>query len=402
MLPNGNAIRLNTYVDIPTEIGLPHFIQDDRMDENAALYGNFKLLLQAIVCHRGNSVSSGHYIALVRGAEDASNPDGAQWMRFDDLAPERVKHVDIEKALREESPYLLFYQIVPLDEDGDKGQGNRSSFTEADDTDGPGSVRLSTIASSGDGGGLSQTSSVRPSLEFPRPGSRGSTQNATISERRGSSGGGMLQALNSSTTFSYYSSSPGALLERATTTTTTPRRTQSEIRPYHTQDPSSSTQKEKGKNPRKGSNSTMSEGSESETRLTAALSRLGRRRTRKRLDGRRKKKKKKTNEEEEEEEEEDAGSSTPTPTRFTSEQKFHEGLLSPPASTPTPPLSSSSSSSSSTDTDTRQHPPRRSKDKRTHRHSRSRDRDRDRDRSRSKKRHDTTTRKNPERECLVM
>ncbi|KAI9924436.1 hypothetical protein MW887_007062 [Aspergillus wentii] len=129
VLPNGKAVRLSTYVDIPTEIGLPHFIQDDSMDADGPIYGNFKLSLQALVCHRGNSVESGHYIAIVRGTSAGASPDGSNsndqdtsdssryWMRFDDLAAERVTLVDIEQALKHESPYLLFYQILPVHED---------------------------------------------------------------------------------------------------------------------------------------------------------------------------------------------------------------------------------------------------------------------------------------------
>lgn len=144
LLPNGNAIRLNTYIDIPTQIGLPHFIQDDKLDEDGLLYGNFKLLLQSVVCHRGNSVDSGHYIALVRGTNPTAAPSTSHsfnsdsnpllssdsqehWMRFDDLAAERVTRVNIEQALKEESPYLLFYQIVPIDE-------NTSTEESASDT----------------------------------------------------------------------------------------------------------------------------------------------------------------------------------------------------------------------------------------------------------------------------
>jgi hypothetical protein len=37
-------------------------------------------------------------------------------MRFDDLAADRITRVNIEEALKEESPYLLFYQIVPIDD----------------------------------------------------------------------------------------------------------------------------------------------------------------------------------------------------------------------------------------------------------------------------------------------
>lgn len=126
-LPDGRAVRLNTHIDIPTEIGLPHFIQDDNLDANAPIYGSFKLSLQALVCHRGNSVDSGHYISIVRGTNcpntgsPVTGPEAPEtskhWMRFDDLAAERVTLVDIDHALKTESPYLLFYQILPIGED---------------------------------------------------------------------------------------------------------------------------------------------------------------------------------------------------------------------------------------------------------------------------------------------
>ena len=128
--PQGKAVRLDTYIDIPTEIGLPHFIQDDNMDANAPIYGNFKLSLQAMVCHRGNSVDSGHYIAIIRGTSPNHAPPSSSgssdtqpvetpkhWMRFDDLAKERVTLIEIDEALKQESPYLLFYQILPIDQD---------------------------------------------------------------------------------------------------------------------------------------------------------------------------------------------------------------------------------------------------------------------------------------------
>ena len=116
---NGKSVRLNTYVDIPIEIGLPHFIQDDQMLDSSAPFGNFKLSLQSAVCHRGSSTHSGHYVALVRGTSP-SDSASSYWLRFDDLASERITLIDIEKALKEETPYLLFYQITPVD--GDPGQ----------------------------------------------------------------------------------------------------------------------------------------------------------------------------------------------------------------------------------------------------------------------------------------
>jgi hypothetical protein len=125
MLPNGAPKRLDTFIDIPLEIGLPHFISDERMKEEGPLFGNFKLVLQSVVCHRGVSVDSGHYVALVR-ANNHERPGTSQseedqlsntWLRFDDLSTPRVAEIDIKKALREESPYLLFYQVQPIDEE---------------------------------------------------------------------------------------------------------------------------------------------------------------------------------------------------------------------------------------------------------------------------------------------
>jgi hypothetical protein len=125
MLPNGTPKRLETFIDIPLEIGLPHFISDERMKEEGPLFGNFKLVLQSVVCHRGVSVDSGHYVSLVR-ANDHERPGTSHseedaisetWLRFDDLSNPRIAEVDIKQALRDESPYLLFYQVQPIDEE---------------------------------------------------------------------------------------------------------------------------------------------------------------------------------------------------------------------------------------------------------------------------------------------
>ncbi|KIV91196.1 hypothetical protein PV10_05760 [Exophiala mesophila] len=138
--PAGKAIRLDTKIDIPVEIGVPHFIQDDHVEEIGALHGVFKLSLQSVVCHRGNSVDSGHYIALVRGTAPPSTSDSSfapdhtkTWMRFDDLAPNRITMVDIEKALKEETPYLLFYQIMPTDGDPSNITAGETSLASAAD-----------------------------------------------------------------------------------------------------------------------------------------------------------------------------------------------------------------------------------------------------------------------------
>ncbi|KAL1641607.1 hypothetical protein SLS58_005882 [Diplodia intermedia] len=143
MLPNGLPVRRGTFIDIPLEIALPHFISDDRMQEEGPLFGNFQLVLQSVVCHRGASVDSGHYISLVRGQTPVAvgSRDGPEnyrpdnddehtpWMRFDDLAKERVTYVDIHQALKEETPYLLFYQVCPIDEE--LARGDPPTYEEA-------------------------------------------------------------------------------------------------------------------------------------------------------------------------------------------------------------------------------------------------------------------------------
>ncbi|GAD98546.1 ubiquitin C-terminal hydrolase family protein [Paecilomyces variotii No. 5] len=192
MLPNGKAVRLNTYVDIPIEIGLPHFIQDDNMEAEGPIYGNFKLSLQAVVCHRGTSVDSGHYIALVRGTSANAGPHSANgsdppsytsgdnpnfWMRFDDLAAERITLVDIEKALKDESPYLLFYQILPIDEDPAEANLREKppSYSESegglDMSVGKSSfsLRVSSVSTTSEHDEYPASTSERPSVEIGSP-----------------------------------------------------------------------------------------------------------------------------------------------------------------------------------------------------------------------------------------
>lgn len=173
MTEKGTPVRLNTKIDIPVEIGLPHFIQDDHMEEAGPLFGNFKLSLQSVVCHRGDSIDSGHYVALARstslplGTDGHIIADNQLWMRFDDLAPERVTMVDIETALNDETPYLLFYQILPVD--GDPGQitaGEVHSVTTPSDTAEQSSNYLSPSLGPSLGPTTTGPTSGRPSFEL--------------------------------------------------------------------------------------------------------------------------------------------------------------------------------------------------------------------------------------------
>lgn len=149
VLASGKAIRRNTHIDIPTEIGLPHFIQDDSMSEDGPLFGNFKLSLQAAVCHRGKSVHSGHYVSLVRShAKDNFDSSGDRWLRLDDLDRDRVAFVDVQGFLQKESPYLLFYQVQPIEDELEIGLGNRDSRNCAE-AGGPPSYAVSESRDSG-------------------------------------------------------------------------------------------------------------------------------------------------------------------------------------------------------------------------------------------------------------
>jgi hypothetical protein len=127
---HGYSYRLGTHVDIPLEMATPHFAEGEQSESDSNNMANVKLSLQSVVCHRGHSVEAGHYISFVRagnvgaayGLRNTSNGDrndGSNdiWLRFDDLAPDRVIPVDIVRALKEESPYLLFYRVKPLEEE---------------------------------------------------------------------------------------------------------------------------------------------------------------------------------------------------------------------------------------------------------------------------------------------
>ncbi|KAK7749792.1 hypothetical protein SLS53_000371 [Cytospora paraplurivora] len=127
---DGVAKRQNTFIDIPDSLRLPHFMlmDDANLEEDSVLSTEYKLVLQSVICHRGDSLHSGHYISFARvnpkiltdnRRHDNDPPpdyEEAQWVKFDDLAVQgRVSYVDdIKASLKQEMPYLLFYQIVPM------------------------------------------------------------------------------------------------------------------------------------------------------------------------------------------------------------------------------------------------------------------------------------------------
>jgi hypothetical protein len=97
-------------------------------------------------------------------------------LRFDDLAAERVTLIDIETALKTESPYLLFYQILPIDQDASmanlsyKALSSRASDATLDGDMNEISRKLFGLAvDDTDGSTAGDVTSARPSFEITAP-----------------------------------------------------------------------------------------------------------------------------------------------------------------------------------------------------------------------------------------
>lgn len=170
MTEDGLAKRQNTFIDIPDSLRLPHFmVVDEAKLEESSLSMEYKLILQSVVCHRGDSVHSGHYISFARvnpklltdnRRHDNDPPpdyEDAQWVKFDDLAEPRVTYVDdIKEALKQEMPYLVFYQIVPMvDVTNVSVAGSETEPPSYNDS----TLNVASITTGSDGAGLSRPAS---------------------------------------------------------------------------------------------------------------------------------------------------------------------------------------------------------------------------------------------------
>lgn len=117
---NSSSSKSQRRVIIPPIINLPNFVADDTHDVAS---GSYKLILESAVCHRGTSISLGHFVSVIRkdtnnvtdlSEEDAHN---AVWYLYDDM---KKKSRVVEKLFKEifdtEWPYMLFYRLVASDE----------------------------------------------------------------------------------------------------------------------------------------------------------------------------------------------------------------------------------------------------------------------------------------------
>ena len=167
------------------------------MAEDGPAFGNFKLSLQSVVCHQGESTESGHYVSLVR-CPNPEQPSESRWMRFDDLADERVLYTNVDTFLLQESPYLLFYQVIPIEDDASGITKDEDPLTDltpppaySESNLSRGSKIDSGISGLSSSPRMSYTSNERPTRETPRPSLeiRRPSSEASVSDE---AGGGRL------------------------------------------------------------------------------------------------------------------------------------------------------------------------------------------------------------------
>lgn len=116
---DSKAQRSQKRIIIPPIINIPRFIADDDDDDAA---GDFKLILESAVCHKGTTITLGHFISVTRKNtqvldetdEEAYN---APWYLYDDMKKKsRVVEKSFKDIFNTEWPYMLFYRLVSNDD----------------------------------------------------------------------------------------------------------------------------------------------------------------------------------------------------------------------------------------------------------------------------------------------
>ncbi|KAG2734992.1 hypothetical protein G9P44_001206 [Scheffersomyces stipitis] len=127
-----SASRSQKRIIIPPFIDLPQFVADDVDDET----GNYRLILESAVCHRGHSIASGHFISVIRKntdniSETEEEAQNSTWYLYDDM---KKKSRIVEKTFREifnkEWPYLLFYRLVTTDEIASSTNSSKANLAQ--------------------------------------------------------------------------------------------------------------------------------------------------------------------------------------------------------------------------------------------------------------------------------
>lgn len=125
---SSTASRSARRIIIPPLINVPEFVaQEDTGDVPA----EYMLVLESAVCHRGTSISSGHFVSAVRkytGDVCEADAHAAPWMLYDDMAKNgRVVEKTFDDIFDTEWPYILFYRLVSTDEMVDSASSSISS-----------------------------------------------------------------------------------------------------------------------------------------------------------------------------------------------------------------------------------------------------------------------------------
>lgn len=164
----GKMSKIKRKVLVPEIIKYPFFISEDRtkigyvdfkrMGGARAPGGSFMLVLQSCICHRGGNVNSGHYVSYTRKdpfdigsylqkGED-TDPEKSQWVLFNDLLDNKAKVVTFQEAMDTDDAYILFYEIVELNESSTgakniiKPDGSNSHFWSTSDDEPPTEVSV--------------------------------------------------------------------------------------------------------------------------------------------------------------------------------------------------------------------------------------------------------------------
>lgn len=132
---NKRASRLHRKIIIPPIINLPQFVADD--DDDTKSSGHYKLILESAICHRGVSISSGHFVAGVRKNyykvnESETEAFNAPWHLYNDLHNPKVVEVSFQQLFDQEWPYMLFYRLISIEQAASSAtsvhSGDRSSL----------------------------------------------------------------------------------------------------------------------------------------------------------------------------------------------------------------------------------------------------------------------------------
>ncbi|CAI5757173.1 unnamed protein product [Candida verbasci] len=112
---DSSGSRSQKRIIIPPFIDLPQFVVDDVDEKNYS----FRLILESAVCHRGNSIQSGHFISVVRKDTNRINETEEEanmstWFLYDDMKKtgNKVVEKNFKEIFNKEWPYMLFYRLV--------------------------------------------------------------------------------------------------------------------------------------------------------------------------------------------------------------------------------------------------------------------------------------------------